>query len=358
MRIMISSNHSSVVAYFDSSHDMPEELIMAAEFIPFKILGDVHSSTGPADKFLFETFCPASRSILTEALNSSQKWEGIILAHGCDATHRHFDIWRKHVDNPFISFINNPLSRKSKNTKKYYRTELESFIQRFQEHFNVKITSEKLREAISLSNQIKKMLQELGNLRAIKDIPNGEYFDVCRRALQEDKRLLISSFQKILEEWKNYSDFPSDYSRILLTGSDITYVAFLDILEKAKLRVVRDDLSVGERYFASLIPDLEDPIDSLIEYQYLIPRPATKHPVEPRLDFLLNAYESARADGIISQNLKFCEPYAFDSVWLSDSFKKRGILALHLERDYTSEDQQLFTRLEAFKELLDSRRRG
>jgi benzoyl-CoA reductase/2-hydroxyglutaryl-CoA dehydratase subunit BcrC/BadD/HgdB len=81
-----------VIAYFDSSHDMPEEILMAAGKIPYKILGDVHTPNDPADKYLFETFCPAARSFLTEALSSSNKWEGIVAAHGCDATHRQFDV--------------------------------------------------------------------------------------------------------------------------------------------------------------------------------------------------------------------------------------------------------------------------
>jgi benzoyl-CoA reductase/2-hydroxyglutaryl-CoA dehydratase subunit BcrC/BadD/HgdB len=81
-----------VIAYFDSSHDMPEEILMAAGKIPYKILGDVHTPNDPADKYLFETFCPAARSFLTEALCSPNKWEGIVAAHGCDATHRQFDV--------------------------------------------------------------------------------------------------------------------------------------------------------------------------------------------------------------------------------------------------------------------------
>ena len=113
-----------VIAYFDSSHDLAEEILMAAGKIPVKILGDVHTPNTPADTFLFETFCPAARSFLKEALSSSDQWEGIVMAHGCDATHRHFDIWKKHVKTPFIYFVNNPLSRVSKSSRKFYKEEL------------------------------------------------------------------------------------------------------------------------------------------------------------------------------------------------------------------------------------------
>ncbi|MHA1110345.1 MAG: 2-hydroxyacyl-CoA dehydratase subunit D [Promethearchaeota archaeon] len=347
-----------VIAYFDSSHDLAEEIVMAAGKTPYKILGDVHVSNDLADKYLFETFCPAARSMLTEALSSSNNWDGIVAAHGCDATHRQFDIWKRHVKTPFIYFVNNPLSRISKSSRKFYKTELNTFIQALEQQYNVEITEEKLKNAIRTSNQVKRLLQKLGTLRETKDIPNREYFEVCKMAVQEEKNSLIPKLQQKLSEWEGHSNFPDGYAKILLTGTDVTFPEFMDLLDKAKLRVVRDDLSIGERYYAALIPDLDDPLDSLIEYQYLIPRPSTKHPANPRLDYLFEAYFESKVDGILSQNLKFCEVYAYDSVWLSDTFKEKEIPSLHLERDFVAEDQQLFTRLEAFKELLDSQRRS
>lgn len=32
------------LAYFDTSHEMPLEIIMAAGFVPYQIMGDVHKS--------------------------------------------------------------------------------------------------------------------------------------------------------------------------------------------------------------------------------------------------------------------------------------------------------------------------
>lgn len=349
---------NGVIAYFDSSHDLSEEIIMAAGKIPYKILGDVHTTTTPADQYLFETFCPAARSMLTEALGSSNQWDGIVVAHGCDATHRQFDIWKKHVKTPFIYFVNNPLSRVSKSSRKFYKAELKVFIEALEKQFGVEITEEKLKSAIATSNTVKKLMQKLGKLRETKDISNREYFEVCKMAVQEDKVDFISKLQNLLMEWKERPEFPEGYSKIMLTGSDVTFPEFMDLLEKAKLRVVRDDLSIGERYYAALIPQFEDLLDAIIEYQYLIPRPSTKHPSSPRLDYIFEAYFESKLDGILSQNLKFCEDYAYDSVWLSDTLKKKQIPSIHLERDYIAEDQQLFTRLEAFKELLDSNRRS
>jgi len=342
------------IGYFDSSHDLPEEIIMAAGFVPEKILGNVNSASDLADQYLFKTFCPYSRSVLNEALKDPKRWEGFIIAHGCDATNRQLDIWKYHVETPFLYFFYKPL-KTDKLAKKFLRRMIELLIETLKKKFNVEITDEKLRKAIEISNTIKRLLRELASLRAEKNIKNSEYFNVLKRALTEDKSLLIAEFTNILNEWKNRTPFTNDKKRVLLTGSDVNYVEFFELLDSCGLRVVRDDLSIGERYFNNEIPlnKESDPIDAIIEYHLSIPRPSTKHPSDPRLDYLLKCLKQTKIDGVIVQNLKFCEPYAFDSVWITNSLKSSNIKVINIERDYSgSFDQQLKNRLEAFKEMI------
>jgi len=141
--------------------------------------------------------------------------------------------------------------------------------------------------------------------------------------------------------------------KVLLTGSDVTYKEWMITMEEAGLRAVRDDLSIGERYFANLIPEDRDPLKALQEYYFEIPRAATKNPPDPRLDYLINCMEESNLDGCVSQNLKFCEPYAFDFYFTVNGLKDKGYKVIHLEREFTpTVDHQLITRLEAFREML------
>ena len=107
------------LAYFDSSHEMPLEMILAAGFTPYKILGDVHQSNDPADKYLSSFFCPAARSWLTEALAHAKDWAGIVFAQGCNSTNRHYDIWKVHVQTPFLHWFGAPMLD-SASAKKYF----------------------------------------------------------------------------------------------------------------------------------------------------------------------------------------------------------------------------------------------
>ena len=88
------------LAYFDTSHEMPLEIIMAAGFTPYKILGDVHQSNDPADKHLSNFFCGAAKSWLTEALAHASN--GPDYFAGMQQRNRHYDIWKVHAQTPFL----------------------------------------------------------------------------------------------------------------------------------------------------------------------------------------------------------------------------------------------------------------
>jgi benzoyl-CoA reductase/2-hydroxyglutaryl-CoA dehydratase subunit BcrC/BadD/HgdB len=346
------------IAYFDTSHEMPLEIIMAAGFTPYKIMGDVHKSNDPADKYLSNFFCGAAKSWLTEALVHSKEWAGIVFAQGCNNTNRHYDIWKVHVETPFLHWFSAPLLDGAA-AKKYYRIELQRLISHLEKQFTIKITSEKIKEAIGKSNEIKKKLQQLSALRSQKDIPNRDYLAAIIKCLTGPVDEVSAWLDSEITTWNSRPAFPSGKKRFLLTGSDITYVEWMDTLENCGIRIVRDDLAVGERIFATLIPDKNDPLDALMEYYMGIPKPATRPTIQKRLAYLYKALGETKVDGVFSQNLKFCEPYAYDSVPVNNALKSKGYKVIHLERDFSpATDQQLANRLMAFVEMMDGGNNG
>ncbi|MFP4445837.1 MAG: 2-hydroxyacyl-CoA dehydratase, partial [Desulfosudaceae bacterium] len=86
------------------------------------------------------------------------------------------------------------------------------------------------------------------------------------------------------------------------------------------------------------------------------PRPATKLGLRGRIEYLQTALAQSGLKAVISQNLKFCEPFAYDAVTVNNALKEKGYRVLHLEREYTAApDQQLSTRLTAFAEMVESK---
>jgi len=340
------------IAYFDATHDLPEEIIMAAGFLPYKILGDVHTSNEPADRYLQAFFCPAARSFLTEAMARSGEWEGIIIAQGCNATNRHFDIWKRHVTTPFLHWFNGP-SRDDALAHRFMKTEIWRLIDALERKFCAGITDEKIASAIKESNVLKRRLQTLSALRGTKDIPNREYFEALVRSMQLPKADAIKEVDAAIARAEQRGPFPANRRKALLTGSDVTYGEFMDAIDEAGFRIVRDDISEGERYYATLIPEEGDPVDALSRYYLTIPKPATKVGIRKRIDYLEQALAQSGLDTVISQNIKFCEAFAYDSVLVNNELKAKGHRVLHVEREFTpGPDHQLMNRLEAFSEML------
>ena len=340
------------IAYFDSSHDMPEEVIAAAGYVPRKIFGDVHTPTIPADQYLQPFFCPAARSFMTEALARSGEWEGIVVAQGCNATNRHYDVWRMHVKTPFLYWFNGPLKCDTM-AHRFMKTELWRLIDTLSHRFKVSVTPDTLSAAIRESNAVKKLLQELSALRSEKDIPNREYLDALITSMTLPKKEAAAAIGALVAKVRGRGPVPKNRKKVLLTGSDVTYPELMDQIDESGFRVVRDDLSVGERYYVTLIPEEGDPIDALAAYYLSIPRPATKLGMRGRIEFLTKAMADSGLDTVISQNLKFCEPFAYDAVLVNNELKEKGYRVLHLEREYTpGPDNQLMNRLAAFSEMV------
>jgi len=162
----------------------------------------------------------------------------------------------------------------------------------------------------------------------------------------------IKEIDAAIATMKNRGPFPADKIKVLLTGSDVTYPELMEQIDEAGFRVVRDDLSIGERYFATLIPEEENPFEALARYYLSIPKPATKLGLSKRAQYLETALEQSGIRAVISQCLKFCEPYAYDAVLVNNALKEKGCRVLHVEREYTpTPDNQMATRLAAFAEM-------
>ncbi len=339
-------------AYFDSGHEFPEEIVMAAGFTPYKILGDVEAGTGAADEYLHTYFCPFARGALNQALAADDDWAGIGFAHGCDATNRHYDVWRRHLGQPFF-WVNTPM-KTNPTARVFHRRGLDDFRADLEKAYGVAITPEKLAAAIRQSNRIKEKMRRLAALRATRDITNPEYFEMVRTAVQEPRDRVLEYLGELEREWPARPAFPRALVPVLLTGSDVTFPGWMEVMEEAGLRVVRDDLSLGERYFHAAIPETVEPLKALVEYYALQPQPATRVPSDRRLDYLKTALWESGLNAVVSQNLKFCEPYAIDAPWIVNELKKQGIRIIHLEREYTPTlDHQALTRLETFRQLLE-----
>lgn len=342
------------IAIFDSGVETPEEIILAAGFIPYRLFGDPTIQVDKANEHIPPTHCLWTRNLLEQALKGLNKdIEGLITAHGCDRTNREFDIWHECLNLKFKYFLNTPLKR-DEIALRFFIIDMKELIYQLESTFNVKITDNKLKEAIIETNKIRRLLKELSEYRAKNLLLGSEFHSLVKKALQSDKSEILSNLNSNLKKIKNKTPLDLDNKkRVLLTGSDIDDTEFLINLEDLGFHIIIDDLCVGTKYFWHEIDENEEPLKALAKYHLEKPIYSTKFPSYDRFNFLKMLAQTYKVNGVINVAQKFCEPVLYDHPYLNKKFKELDIPYLFVEATYNRESyKQLSTRFSAFAEII------
>jgi len=341
------------IGYFDAGVITPEEIFIAADFVPIRLLGDPTISIDKANEHIPPTHCFWARNLLEQAINGLKDVKGIIASHGCDCTNRQFDIWLECVDIDFMYFLNAPLKR-DKSASKFFLDDIKEMILQLEQKFKVKITDEKISNAIKLMNNIRRLLKEISEYRSKMVLKGSEFHALVKYVQQQEKNETLKILEHKLEELKTKNPFSGEsLKKVLLTGSVIDDTEFIKHLETLGYQIVIDDLCIGTRYFWNLVDENEEPIQALVQYHLNKPINSTKVPSYDRFNFIKELTGKYNVDGVINIAQKFCEPILYDHPYMSKKFKELEIPYLFIEMEYNRESyKQLSTRFEAFAEII------
>jgi benzoyl-CoA reductase/2-hydroxyglutaryl-CoA dehydratase subunit BcrC/BadD/HgdB len=342
------------IGIFDAGVETPEEIIMAAGFIPHRLFGDSNIEPDRANEHIPPTHCLWTRNLLEQAIRGlDPDIIGLIATHGCDRTNREFDIWLECVKLDFMFFLNSPRKR-DEISLKFFIEDLKEFITQLESHFNVSITNEKISYAIKKMNRIRNLLKEISRFRVQYKLKGSEFHQLVRKIQQIDKDEGIILLEKKLSELKKESPFEHQHLKnILITGSDLDDTSFIEILESLGFHIIIDDLGVGTKYFWNTVEENGNPIEALAKYHLSKPIHPTKFPSYERFEILKQLAQDYNVEGVINIAQKFCEPILYDHPYLNKKFKELEIPYLFVEVTYNRESyKQLSTRFSAFAEII------
>jgi benzoyl-CoA reductase/2-hydroxyglutaryl-CoA dehydratase subunit BcrC/BadD/HgdB len=78
---------------------------------------------------------------------------------------------------------------------------------------------------------------------------------------------------------------------------------------------------------------------------------------DDRVDRILDLVETYSVDGVVYRNLRLCTLFQFETPLVQAALERERVPMLELQMDYTLGDrEQLLTRLQAFLEIVESRR--
>ena len=221
-----------------------------------------------------------------------------------------------------------------------------------------------MRRAIADHNEISRIVTEIGNFRkADNPCITGYEFHVIQLVSQVCPHRLIKPYlEETLEELKTRepeAKFPFR-ARLVLVGSEIDDPEFTKLIESCGAMVVADRYCFGS--FPSReqieIREGETAFEAICRH-YLHWNQCARFmdgmKIDQRHSEVKKLVDEFKADGVIYENMKFCEFWSYEKVLAHHIFTNElGIPTCTIEKEYAlGAVGQLRTRFQAFIESLE-----
>lgn len=326
-----------------------------------------------ATYYMTNRSCPYSRSILERAFEGGYNFIDALMGQECCTTmnrmEQYFDYCKLiPKEKFFISYIDMPLKKTDWHAG-YFRRQLEQkIIEPLSRVYGLDFSEEKLRQAIERHNELCRVITQLGNFRKLENPPiTGYEFHVIQLvSLTCPKELILPYLKETLEEvaQREPDAKPSYRARVMLVGSEVDDPDFTQLLESCGAYVAADRYCFGSLPGREeiLIKPGQDALQAIADaymYNNQCPRAMGPDNIVGRKQYMYALAKEYKADGIIVQNMKFCEYWGYEraqmAAWLRESYElPESLPVCQIERDYTTAATgQLRTRFQAFVESLE-----
>ena len=352
-RQWLAKNDGAVVGCFCSY--VPEELIYAAGLLPVRVLGS-HEPQDVTEPHIFGMFCPFCRDVLAQGLKGRYDYlSGIVLAQSCLHLRQAFTSWRNHVPADYQFYLYMPNKLQTEHARAYHSGELAKFRKSLERWTGRTITDEKLRGAVDLCNENRRLMHEVYDLRKGPNpaLTGLEAMVMVASSFFVDKQEHNAELKRVLPQLQSRQLDRETGGRLMIVGSENDDTEFVRMVESVGSTVVVDDHCTGSRYFWNLTPSTGDVLQDVAD-RYIDRPPCPTKDWEERRRFphILNLVREFNVDGAILIQQKFCDPHECDMVPLKEFLNGNGCPTLFLEFDVTVPVGQMRIRVEAFLEML------
>jgi benzoyl-CoA reductase/2-hydroxyglutaryl-CoA dehydratase subunit BcrC/BadD/HgdB len=239
----------------------------------------------------------------------------------------------------------------------WFKEEVTMMKEAVEKRFGTKITSDNLKEAISLYNETRILLRKMYDLRASDSPPltGAEALTIITASTLMPRKEYNRILTEILEEAEKKPVEKNNKTRLVIAGSLMDDPEFIENVESLGAVVVSDALCFGARAIWNLTEETDDPFDALCRRYYEHePCPRMSGEYKRRLGFLRDQIKRTQADGAILEYIKFCDQHGTDNALLKHNLEKEDIPVIELERQYgpLADTGRVRTRVQAFLERI------
>ncbi len=342
----------------------PNELMYAAGLYPVSLCGMSEEPIPDAEKHLPKNLCPLIKSSYGFAITDKCPYpyfaDMIIGETTCDGKKKMYELLGK-IKNVHVMQL--PQVQNSLTSLAMWKSEILHLKDVLEKEFQVEITEEKLREAIKIKNEERRLLRslyELGKLQppAISGYNMYKVLESTQFTFDkhEQNENIKDTVEKIKAEYESgVRPVSKDAKRILITGCPMGGVVdkIVKTIEENEGVVVCFENCGGIKEKMKLVDETKDPIDAIAE-KYLSIGCSVMTPNDERLKLISQLVDEYKVEGVIDVVLQACHTYSVETKTVKELVaKEKRIPYMAIETDYSQSDiGQVKTRISAFIEML------
>ena len=353
--------------------NLPEPLMNLGNAFSVRLFAPNSGSLDIATYYMTNLLCETSRALLERAIEGGYNFaDCLIAADGCTMMNRAAEnMYLLHTmdegkKNFFYEFMEIPLKADENGVELLVLQCRNHILKPLHEKYGIDISDEAILKAVREHNEVCELLRELGDFRKEEDprITGYEFAVLTLASYVAPKYLIVDKLRETLEEVRSREpDGKRWRARIVVVGSEVDDVAFIKLIEDCGTYVCADRYCFGSlpgRVPIKIDENADEDILTQICRHYVYwgqcPRMMNMDKVYGRKKYVSDIAKEYHADGVIYEQVKFCDPWAYERMLGSHMLREDyGFPVLSVDRPYNIAGGagQMRTRVQAFIESIE-----
>ena len=357
------------VAY--TCENVPEPLLNLDRAVSIRLTAPHTGSLDIATYYMTNLLCEPSRALLERAIEGGFSFaDCVITPDGCTMMNRAVEnmelLETMGKDNP--NFFHEYMEIAFKNTESDVALSVlqctNHILKPLHEKYGIDISDAAIRKAVEDHNRVCRLIRAIGDFRKEEKprITGYEFHVLCLATYVCPQYLILDKLEETLEELKTRQPEDKPYrARVLLVGSEVDDSGLVKLIEEQGAFVCCDRFCFGSYPGRTeiVLNDQEDALTQVCRHYIQncqCPRMMNQEKVYGRKQYVADLAKEYHADGIIYEQVKFCDPWAYErtlgSAMLQHDY---GYPVLSVDRPYNvaSSVGQMRTRVQAFVESIE-----
>ena len=351
---------------------IPEVLLNVDNCFSVRLRAPRTGSIDIATYYMSNYTCEFARALVERGIEGGFNFvDGLAGVDACSMMNRfyeHFELLKMN-EKPsfFVTHTDMPYKVESYSVRHYVKQMRVRLLDVMEKSYGVDTSDGAIRRAVEEHNEVCRIITEIGQMRRAENpVITGYEFHVLNLVSYTcPKALILPYLRETLEELKTREPEPKPWyrARVAIVGSEIDDPSLTKMIEDCGAMVVSDRYCYGSTPGREVIElnDDEPALDQICRHYMEVSECAryiSDEKVQQRRDTAERLAREFNADGIIYEQMKFCDFWGFERALVSHIMStERGWPVLSIDRPYNARSSgQLRTRFQAFVESLEIKR--